>query len=502
MGILDEKSYRIPAQIEEEVVRLIIGDGFGLYESYANDIPVSIKQKCDFEMKTQGAVRVAYGKEYLSANQQVGQDVARSFGGIMHYHQSSVSGVTHWTPNVYARADHHSHVSTDNLRRVQTICFDIDQKMSVQQILFAFDYMGLDFHPFLILSTPKGVQFFVRFDEAWYGEKGVNYVKDIANRLKKEMILPIDTGKDVFGWARFPRKESILYFEPTNVWPCENAKEWYGEQKSDRFRSGKSMYTQQKWYAELKKCAEVGRRNDVTLELAIANYRDNVGLEEALEEILVWNSSLDVPETQNRVIQTVKTVYKKGYWFNTKLIKDYTGLSVQTRGWHKHKKSREQRKYDHKDELMSDLLLHLDMQLTGQHMETSSRKLAEDLFGEVKKHKSITRVLGDLNKSNSGFVVRKKKDSNGNVLKGRNAGYLVYRTQDLINIIKTAKQEKSSLMLSLVYRASTYAEKHHETFVSKAKHTVDLMCQLPIKVSTRHMYGELYSSVDRLLFKI
>lgn len=496
MGNALKTVHRVHTSLEEKVVRHIIGDGFGLYESYANDIPISIKQKCDFELKTQGAVRVAYDKKYIGEEQEIGQDIARSIGGVLHYHESSFGGVSHWTPNIYARADHHSYISTNNLRRVQTICFDIDQKMSVQQILFAFEYMGFDFLPFLILSTPKGVQFFVRFEEAWYGEKGINYAKDIANRLKKEMnVLPIDTGKEVFGWARFPREETIMYFEPSNVWNCEEAKEWHSEFRVDRFRTGKSMYTKQAWYNELKKYGEVGNRNSIILQLASANCKDEIPFEDALEEILAWNNALSVSQKPSEVIRTVRSSYDVGgYWFDTDMIEDFTGFSVVTKGWYKHKKTREQRKYDHKHELVDDLTSSFKSHFEkvspegeGEVMplEVTSRQLAQNLFGEVKKHKSITRALEAIHNAPSGFVVRKKKDANGNALKGRGAGYLVYRTQDLINTIRRAKQVKTMLLTSLVYRAATFAEKHQEQYVSKSKYTPELMCQLPIKVSTR-----------------
>lgn len=494
---VQQTHHRVHTELEQEIVRFTIGNGFGLYESYANDVPISIKQKCDFEMKTQGAVRVAYGKEYLAAEQELGQDVARSIGGVLHYHESTFGGITHWTPNVYYRADKHYYIGQKFLRRVKTLCFDIDQKMSVNQVLFAFEQLEVNCRPYLILSTPKGVQFFVSYEEAWFGsEKAITYAKNIALQLKKVIsdLLPIDEAKDVFGWSRFPREETVMYFEPTNTWNNEEAKEWLAEQNltnSKVFSNG--GYLTQRAGIVLRETGEVGMRNKILVQLAVMAKMDGLSIEEAEGLLLDWNAKMDVPLRLNEVKSPLRTVYRSDYKLDFDFIEEVTGFRPRAIRFVKHKKNRENRKYDHKFELVNDIQSHFKKVLpegegNGLPLEISSRQLAESIFGEAKKHKSVTRALEVLHEADKSIVVRKKVDRNGTPLKGRNAGYLVYRTQDLVTVIRQAKQAKSALLIGLVYRAATFAQKHQETFVSKAKHSTDFNVPIAYKVSTRTLH--------------
>ncbi|TCI25316.1 hypothetical protein EVJ32_10985 [Exiguobacterium sp. SH5S4] len=491
---IQSNHHRVHTKLEQEIVRFIIGDGFGLYESYANDVPVSIKQKCDFEMKTQGAVRVAYGKEYLGTDQEFGQDIARSIGGVLHYHESSFGGVTHWTPNVYYRADKHHFIAQQYLRRVKTLCFDVDQKMSVNQILFAFEQLDVNCSPFLILSTPKGVQFFVSYGEAWFGsEKAITYSKSIASQLKKVVsdLLPIDDAKDVFGWARFPREETVMYFDPSNTWNNSEAKEWFAEQNvMNKKLFAHGGYLTQRAGIILQETGEVGMRNKVLVQLGIMAKMDGLSLGEAEEIALNWNAKLDIPLRRNAVTSPLRTVFRSDYKLDFNFIESVTGHRPRAIRFVKHKKSRDVRSYDHKHELVHDIQSHFEKVLPegeGESMplEVSTRQLADTLFGEVKKHTSITRALEALHKADSRFVVRKKVDRNGKPLRGRGAGYLVYRTQDLLNMIKEAKQMKKQLLTSLVYRAATFAERHHETYTSKTKDSLEINVPIANKVSTR-----------------
>ena len=232
---LSKSPVRQHSYLEQEVLETIFGRGIGLYDNYANNVPRSIKQKCDFELKTQGSIRVAYSKESIFDLSLGGQDIARSIQGVLHYHNNSHSGVTHFTPNTYYKAVKPSDIADENLRRVRTFGFDIDQKTSVQQILFAFEVAGIPCKPTLILKTPKGVQFFVVFadNEAWYGSaSAVQYAKAIGEAIRSSLYeegLPIDLNNSLFGWARFPREETIMYFEKKNVWSKDEATEWFQE---------------------------------------------------------------------------------------------------------------------------------------------------------------------------------------------------------------------------------------------------------------------------------
>lgn len=101
---------------------------------------------------------------------------------------------------------------------------------------------GIPCKPTLILKTLKGVQFFDVFadNEAWYGSAAaIQYDKAIGEAIRfslYEQGLQIDLNNSLFGWVRFPREETIMYFDKGNVWSKDIATEWFQELGLKRVR--------------------------------------------------------------------------------------------------------------------------------------------------------------------------------------------------------------------------------------------------------------------------
>lgn len=481
---LHKKTHRLASQSEREAVTFIIGQGMGLYDAYANDVPKSIKNKCDFEIKTQGAVRVAYSKESIMNEALNGQDIARSRNGILHYHESSFNGVTHWTPNVYYKAVKASDIADANLRRVRTYGFDIDQKTSVQQVLFAFEMAGLPCKPSMILETPKGVQFFVIFEEkeAWYGSsKAIEYAKAIGEAIRNSLAeqgLQIDMNNSLFGWSRFPREETIMYFEKENAWTKAEAIEWFSELGLKR---GKS-FMNGKWLGSeagraLWNTNEKGSRNEVLFQLSVMAKQDGHDVEDALEMLLKRNQESEQPLGVRRLNKTVKSAFKREYFVSADKVEMLCGVRPKLRGFYKHKKTKEERSYEKTEELVDRTIEHLEKRLPvgeGESLSISASQLANEMNESKTQVKSLTRAFKQVPKSK--FIIRKKRDANGNVLKGRTAGFVIFRTQDFIQFLADAKNSIQGAPTSMVYRIE--ASKNSKALRS------DLMCQLPIHLGT------------------
>lgn len=481
---LHKKTHRLAAEIEREVVTFIIGQGQGLYEAYANDVPKSIKNKCDYILKTQGAVRVAYSKEAISNLSLNGQNIARSINGVLHYHESSFNGVTHWTPNTYYKAVEAPDIADENLRRVRTYGFDIDQKTSVQQVLFAFEMAGIPCKPSLILQTPKGVQFFVVYEEneAWYGsEKAIAYGKAIGEAIRTllfEQGLQIDMNNALFGWSRFPREESIMYFEKENAWTKVEAVEWFSELGLKR---GKS-FTNGKWLTSesgkaLWNTNEKGSRNEVLFQLSVMAKQDGHDVEDALEMLRERNQESNQPLGGRRLNKTVKSAFKRDYYVSADKVEMLCGVRPKMRGYSKHKKTKEERSYEKTEELVDRTIEHLEKRLPvgeGESLSISASQLVNEMNQSKTQVKSLTRAFKQVPKSK--FIIRKKRDDNGNVLKGRTAGFVIFRTQDFIQLLADAKKSIQSASASMVYRIEA-----SKTFKNVRS---NLMCQLPIHLGT------------------
>jgi len=477
-----KKSHRVAAQIEKEVVNFIIGKA--LYKAYANDVARNVKYQCDVILKTHGAVRVAYSKEALSNAMLNGQNTARSINGIFSFHERSFTGITHWTPNTYLHAVNASDITDEKLRSVRTYGFDIDQKTSVQQVLFAFEMAGIPCKPSLILKTPKGVQFFVVFKEsdAWYGsEKAISYAKAIGEAIRMALVeqgLQIDLNNSIFGWSRFPREETIMYFDKENAWTKEEAVEWFSEldmKRGKSFMNGKWLSSQSG--RALWNTNEKGSRNEALFELSVMAKLDGYEFEDALEMLQERNQESEQPIGCRRLVKTVKSAFKKDYNVNSNKVELICGVRPQLRGYYKHKKSKENRTYEKTQELAERTIEHLEKRLPvgeGEGLSISASELAKEMNQAKTQVKSLTRAFKQIPKSK--FVIRKKKDANGNVLKGRSAGFVIYRTQDFLQILADAKKSLQSAPASVIYRIE--ATKSNKEFRSK------LMCQLPIHLDS------------------
>jgi len=478
-----KKPVRQHSYLEQEVLETIFGRGIGLYEKYANDVPRSIKQKCDFELKTQGSVRVAYSKESIFDLSLGGQNVARSIQGILHYHNNSHTGVTHFTPNTYYQAVSPSSIADENLRRVKTFGFDIDQKTSVQQVLFAFEVAGIPCKPSLILKTPKGVQFFVVFGdkEAWYGSTAaIQYAKAIGEAIRLalyEQGLPIDLNNSIFGWSRFPREETIMYFEKENVWSKDEATEWFEELDIKRGNAAvNGFWLDSKAGRALWNTNQKGTRNEAVFELSVMAKKDGYELEDTLLMMKERNLKVTHPIGNRRLEKAVRSAYKKDYFVRPDIVEMICGVRPQLRGYYKHKKSKEERAYEKIEELVERTIDHLEKRLPvgeGNSLSISASQLAEEMNQEKAQVKSLTRAFKKVSKSK--FIIRKKTDSAGNVVKGRYAGFIIYRTRDFV--LEIAEQKKKSHASGEVYKRASGLEK-------VKKYSSKLMCQLPKHLGT------------------
>lgn len=492
-AVTRKAQYRIHSEREEKAVRLLLGEGKGLYEAYAGDIPDDVRQKCDHTYKTQGAVRVAYGKEYLASESGEGQDIARSIGGVLHYHEASWQGVTHWTPNVYMQAVTPADIRDDNLRRVRTFRFDIDEKRTRQQVLAAFLEADVPCRPALILDTPRGVQAFVVLDDAFYGSEGaIRLARAIAIATRDALAetgLPVDMHCPTFGWSRFPREEAIRHLDEGALWSKDEAVDWFLETRTtiEGLMGTSGKYQDMPVWGALWATDTVGTRNAATFWLAVMARKDGLSRRQAMRRLQARNRGTTNPLTAREVEKAVLSAYRKDYEPSASQLQALCGERPVRNGYKKHRRPREERVNEHLDEFIARLLDHLDERLPvgegGAMLETSARTLCREMHdGDVSQLTTMTKALRALHRH--GFRVEPIRNADGTVRRGRGAGYRICRLASLVSRVRDMKREGMACPPSLQYRAMTFAPRHAEHYERVAKRAKKLMSFLPIHLGT------------------
>ena len=173
--------------------------------------------------------------------------------------------------------------------------------------------------------------------EAWYGSaKAIAYAKAIGEAIRMalaEQGLQIDLNNSIFGWSRFPREETIMYFEKENAWTKVEAIEWFSEldvKRGKSFMNGKWLSSQSG--KALWNTNEKGSRNEALFELSVMAKLDGYEFEDALEMLQERNQESEQPLGCRRLVKTVKSAFKKDYSINPNRVELICGVRPQFRG--------------------------------------------------------------------------------------------------------------------------------------------------------------------------
>ena len=340
--------------------------------------------------------------------------------------------LSHWTPNVFnygtytneQRKHIKGHVET-NLQQINTFIVDVDTKeQSYTDILTAALDQSIG-APTLILETPKGFQVYFVLDKPLFISnknefRGLKVAKRISENIKKSLakvLHGVDVSCNDFGFFRIPKVENIRWFSKEMTFDFGSLIEWSRRQDDDHGRSlfvvheQKAIHdvTQEDWFQQLLAArhvkgqpGQIGRDN-LLFTLALACY--SAGKEERetynlLDEV---NSSLYAPLKHSEVKKLMKSAYKgrfKGAHssYIQQLLEEWgSGEEVSfqsgSRGWHKFKKARKDRKRSHYDEWETDILAFISEQTsisnpviwTTQNQLCNQIGISRSTFNEVVK---------------------------------------------------------------------------------------------------------------------
>ncbi len=390
---------------------------------------------------------------------------------------------THWTPNVYsygAYADEKRIIvkghNERNLQQINTFVIDFDrltgEKLDSQMILDAA--IDLELMPTLILETPGGFQAYFILENAWYISSKNNYqsievAKRVSENLRKafaEELPSVDLGCNHFGIARIPRTDNIVYYYPALTHDIQQLIQWsmkYEPAKTYKkplLSLVKNKYKQvnEMWYRQLISNPKiVGTkgimgRNNVIFTLSLANYASGVDLEDCLNEMDLFNSSLERPLKDRERVRIVKSAYSGKYRGASKTyvqelvsnwglesLSEEKMFTQQRNTWYKFKKERHKRKKSHLSEWKEDILAYLETQCYRYRPEVRLKKTdlqaAITFNGQSIPKRSLDRALKELMAEGKLFVQIKA---------GRNGGLVVATRKALIRTVIQVKQQVKS----------------------------------------------------------
>jgi Primase C terminal 1 (PriCT-1). len=331
---------------------------------------------------------------------------------------------SHWTPNVYRYGtyvdDNRSIPSghkESNLRQINTFVIDFDvpagEKMGYQDILVAA--LDLGFMPTMILKSPGGYQaYFVLESPAYVTAKSnfkvVNVAKKISENLRNcfAKSLPVDLTCNHFGIARFPRQDTVVFYEPDYRYSFESWLNWSMKQSEYHVPAKKKWHlslvpgkrkgqVSEKWFdlllnsKKIEGTKNLKGRNNVIFTLSLAYFSSGYEKETCLYNMQEFNERLESPVGDRELIKIVNSAYSGEYAGARKsyvrlLIRNWVSESLSddqlfSRGWYKFKKARDQRKNSHLEEWKEDLLAYLaeNSYTYKPYLATTKKEIREDL---------------------------------------------------------------------------------------------------------------------------
>ncbi|HZH59661.1 MAG TPA: primase C-terminal domain-containing protein, partial [Metabacillus sp.] len=413
-----------------DVIRFLI-DG-ALYERSPKKWTMKdrIRETERERLRQVGIIHATTSKEMLVNG---GSIVFSSFESL----ERQLSNLTHWTPQIYMFGKENNEGRVlENIRFITTVGVDVDYKVSVEEIMYTAVMEGLPI-PNLILDTPRGVQFFYRFDKPFAGSlKARRAAKLIGEELKRVFVKGInaDPSCNTLGYFRIPSENNILFFSKNAVnseWILAWAKRKARENKRTRIERETAIYKKQGIMDDpairsiidnvlIKgQRGQIGRNNAIfTLSLAL-KYEGKTE-QEILDQMDEWNSKLRYPLTHNEVKRIVKSAMKEKYKAPSKeFVEELAGVEMKFRfDIRTPKRERHERIQSHYNEWEQDIIYYLEQNCTPDqpYLAGSLRTLAK-MLGESSP---VAKAMGkssliDVLKRSKRLIVK----NNGK--KGRNA---------------------------------------------------------------------------------
>ncbi|MDE3841094.1 replication protein ori43 (plasmid) [Bacillus methanolicus] len=359
------------------------------------------REKVREKAREVGVIHVTYSKEHLMNGQSI---VVSSFGTL----ERQMDRFSHWTPQVYMWGKRNNvGRNAENLRFITCIGVEIDKKISIQEIHYAAAMLGLP-SPNLILSTPRGMQWFYVLSSPFAGShKARRAGKFVAEEVKQAFVNAVgaDAGANPLGYFRFPKEDNIEFFyaKPVNT-------EWLLTWAKDRSRKAKRPAAvkgkhQSRIFGQagimddpaiqaiiqnvmIKGSKGVLGRNNAIFTLSLAMKYEGKTEEEIYNQMDEWNSQLKHPIPNREVRAIIKSAMKSDYKAPGKAyVEELAGVKMEYRFCIRTpKKPREERKRSHLYEREQDIIDYLEAHCTANepYIQGSIRELAK-LFGMAKQ---------------------------------------------------------------------------------------------------------------------
>lgn len=418
-----------------KVLTTILHDSIYQYRRTGSAQPLQLlnKESMRASNNKKGAIALVRSKEDLSTPGGVKGYVVTSLETLLE----DFSSVSHWNPNVsnYLRYTDKTRTriqghGEENLQQINTFVVDIDTKKQpyTEILTAAMDHsIGV---PTLVLETPKGFQAYFVLEKPLFISnqndfRGLKVAKRISENIKRslaEVLQGVDLSCNDFGFFRMPNEQNIRWFSEELVYDFGSLIAWSKRQDDDR---GRGLFvvpqrgaeldpTETEWFRELLatrhvkgESGQIGRDN-LMYTLALACYSAGKGIEETLNLLDEYNSSLASPLRHSAVRKIVKSAYKGRFkgahqayirelletWGSGKDI----AIENNRGGWYKFKKERKDRIRSHYDEWEADLLAYIQSETSSQQpIKWSTQKeiceavgMPRSTFNElIRKSKSI-----------------------------------------------------------------------------------------------------------------
>ncbi|BCC21318.1 repS protein (plasmid) [Bacillus cereus] len=394
-----------------------------------------------------GVVHVTTGKEQLSTGQSI---VVSSFETLERLNNH----LTHWTPQVYmwGKANNEGR-NFENIRFITCVGVEIDKKISLEEIHYAAAVNNLP-SPSVILSTPRGLQWFYVFSTPFLTEKGRKAGRFVSEEIKRAFVNVMDaneveegTTKPIFeleadlgayslGYFRIPREDNILYFNGQAL-NSEWALAWAKEQSRKHKRPAVANTSSSRMYKKvgimedpaiqsiinnvfLRGCKGKLGRNNAVFILSLAMKYEGKTESEIIDKIDEWNSQIKSPLKHTEILRTVRSAMNDKY---NAPKKDYVEELAEMRmefvfDIRTPAKERLDRQQSHYSEWEQDIIEMVEQQCTSDtpYLCGSLRALAQKIGEESPVGKAMNKSsLSDVLKVSKKLIVK----TNGK--KGRNA---------------------------------------------------------------------------------
>lgn len=417
-----------------------------------------------------GVVHVTTSKEQLATGKSI---VVSSFESLERLN----GRLTHWTPQVYmwGKANNVGR-NFENLRHITCVGVEIDTKIDPAEIHYAAALNDLP-SPSVILSTPRGLQWFYVFSTPFLGAKGRKAGRFVAEEIKRAFVKTIhakdesanllvnaDQGANALGYFRIPTEENIVYFNGQAL-NSEWALTWAKRQSKLHKRAAVTANTN---VSKIYKKAgimndpaiqsiiqnifirgakgKLGRNNAVFI-LALAMKYEGKSEAEIIDEIDIWNSQIKSPLKHGEILRTVRSAMKDKYSAPKKsYVEELAGVEMTfTFDIRTPKKERLEREQSHYSEWEQDIINLIENKCTAEapYLCGSLRALAQYIGEESPVGKMNKSSLSDVLKHSNRLVVK----TNGK--KGRNARTYITTRKTLLKSNKHAF--KAFLLGKLAY---------------------------------------------------